>query len=288
VLIVNTIADLKKSIGELRQAGKSIGFVPTMGYLHEGHAALLTQAKAECDVTVLSIFVNPLQFGPNEDFEQYPRDMDHDLAIARQHGVSIVYHPSVTEMYPEKIKTIVSVSQITDRLCGASRPGHFDGVATVVLKLLNQVQPDKIYMGLKDYQQVLVIAQMVKDLNVPVEVVPCPIVREADGLARSSRNVYLNPQERQAALVLYNSLQKLTQHVDQGERNVVQLRELAISTIAKEPLARIDYVEILESHTLTPIEAPTDQIVAAFAVFIGKTRLIDNAVFTAHGSLFHV
>jgi pantoate--beta-alanine ligase len=288
MLIVETIADLRNSVADMRRSGKSIGFVPTMGYLHEGHASLLVQAKAECDETVLSIFVNPLQFGPNEDFERYPRNIEHDMEIARQCNISLVFCPSVSEMYPDKIKTIVSVSGLTERLCGASRPGHFDGVATVVLKLLNQVQPDKIYMGLKDYQQVLVVTQMVRDLNMPVEVIPCPIVRESDGLAKSSRNVYLSPQERQSALILYNTLQRLAQQVEQGERDVNLLRNLAVSSITAKSLVRIDYVEILESRTLLPIDLPTEQILVAFAVFVGKTRLIDNIIFTTHGSPFHV
>ncbi len=208
--VIQHITDLRQSIRSRRaeQPSLRVGFVPTMGFLHEGHASLLEAARRSCDIVVLSIFVNPLQFGPNEDFERYPRDEERDLAVAEQAGTDIVFLPQVAEMYPQPIKTMVSVREVTTRLCGASRPGHFDGVATVVAKLFHIVQPDAAFFGMKDAQQVAVIEQMVLDLNLPVEIVPCPTIREADGLAKSSRNVYLNEEERKQATVLSAALRE--------------------------------------------------------------------------------
>jgi pantoate--beta-alanine ligase len=272
--------------------GKTIGFVPTMGYLHEGHLSLLRRARAENDVVVLSIFVNPLQFGPNEDFDKYPRDEERDLAMAREAGVDYVFLPDARVMYPRPILTTVKVSGITERMCGASRPGHFEGVATVVLKLFNIVQPDRAYFGLKDLQQVAVVQRMVEDLNVPVDIVPCPTVREADGLALSSRNVYLSAEERRQALVLSESL-RLAQGwmMEDDSLTVSELRERIERHLSTAPMAQIDYVEVTvfpELRQLAPDETvgrlrAGSQLVIALAVRFGRTRLIDNALIPKKG-----
>jgi pantoate--beta-alanine ligase len=291
ILTVATgIAECRQEIAKLRQsaiaAGKTgtIGFIPTMGYLHEGHISLIKAAKSRNDLIVLSIFVNPLQFGPNEDFDKYPRDSKRDLAIAQEAGVDLVFMPEVSDMYPQPSKTKVSVSEVTSRLCGASRPTHFDGVSTVVSKLFNIVQPEQAYFGLKDAQQVAVIEQMVKDLNMPVEIVPCPILREADGLAMSSRNMYLSPEERQQALVLSASLRKAAQLAAEQSNSfpVDQIISLVSNQILTSALAEIDYVEALSYPTLEPL-ANVDpnrnhRILIAVAVKFGKTRLIDNTI----------
>ncbi|WP_370656276.1 pantoate--beta-alanine ligase [Paenibacillus pedocola] len=271
----------------MRQGGHTpIGFVPTMGYLHEGHASLLRRAGEMSSTVVMSIFVNPLQFGPNEDFASYPRDEARDLELAEREGADIVFIPSVEEMYPQPIRTKVSVSSLTTQLCGASRPGHFDGVTTVVSKLFNMVQPDYAFFGLKDAQQVAVLRRMVSDLNMNVEIIACPIVRENDGLALSSRNVYLSAQERSQALVLSRSLQSVRQAMEEGKvRTVDEARELLVSVISSSPLAVIDYAEILtfpELETLDGSSLLTDadgEIIMALAVKFGRTRLIDNNVF---------
>jgi pantoate--beta-alanine ligase len=259
-----------------------VGFVPTMGFLHAGHASLLEKARQECEIIVLSIFVNPLQFGPNEDFERYPRDKELDLAIAKQAGVDFVFMPDTIEMYPEPIKTVIQVSDLTNSLCGASRPGHFDGVATVVAKLLHIVDPNRIYFGMKDAQQVAVIQQMVKDLHMNVIVVPCPIVREADGLAMSSRNVYLSTDERKQALVLSQALLQVNDWLkESGEIGPLEQRIKAY--IKTAPLAEIDYVKALSYPSLLEIFhidqlKAGDRLIIALAVKFGRTRLIDNAL----------
>ncbi|WP_068785291.1 pantoate--beta-alanine ligase [Paenibacillus phocaensis] len=273
----------------------SIALVPTMGYLHEGHASLLRKARAENDLVVLSIFVNPIQFGPNEDFARYPRNPEQDLALAEREGVDYVFMPSVEEMYPQATRTHIKVAGLTDVLCGASRPGHFDGVTTVVGKLLHIVQPDRAYFGQKDAQQVAVIAQMVLDLNFDVEIIPCPIVREADGLALSSRNVYLSEEERRAALVLSRSLLAAQAKADAdagaGTGSKVTAGELLSElrdSIGAEPLAVIDYVEIADFPGLTPlaegeridVAGRRDDVLIAVAVKFGTTRLIDNVILT--------
>lgn len=282
--VIRNIADLRKEIADFRRRspeGSTVGFVPTMGYLHAGHASLLQRSSAENGLTVLSVFVNPLQFGPNEDLDKYPRDEQRDLAVAAQSGADIVFMPDVREMYPGKMLTGVTVSEITDRLCGASRPGHFDGVATVVTKLLNIVQPDRAYFGLKDAQQVAVVARMVEDLNIPVEIVPCPIQRESDGLALSSRNVYLSDEERAQALVLSRALSQVPDLIRSG-MTADQLKAWLSAQIAAEPLADIDYVDVVTYPDLEPpaSDAPLRQtdkpLLAAVAVRFGKTRLIDN------------
>jgi pantoate--beta-alanine ligase len=280
--VIHTIADLRSRIKAFRRTSdQSVGFVPTMGFLHEGHASLLKKARSQSGLVVLSIFVNPLQFGPGEDFERYPRNTERDLAVAEAAGADIVFMPSVSEMYPSENRTTVSVSEVTSRLCGASRPGHFDGVATVVSKLFHIVQPDQAFFGLKDAQQVAVIEQMVHDLNFPVEIVPCPILREADGLAMSSRNVYLSADERQQALVLSQSLHKAKAFIQsQSTFTADELQQLVSTHIVTAPLAVIDYVEVLSYPTLEPFDPShsTFSLIIAVAVKFGKTRLIDNLI----------
>ncbi|NOU62981.1 pantoate--beta-alanine ligase [Paenibacillus sp. LMG 31461] len=282
--VVQTIADLRARVKAYRRKNdQSVGFVPTMGFLHDGHASLLQKARSQSGLVVLSIFVNPLQFGPGEDFERYPRNAEKDLAVAEAAGVDIVFMPSVDEMYPTPTRTTVSVSEVTTRLCGASRPGHFDGVATVVSKLFHIVQPDQAFFGLKDAQQVAVIEQMVLDLNLPVEIVPCPTLRENDGLAMSSRNVYLSPEERQQALVLSQSLQQAKAFIEGKSASSFTSQELEILVrdhIQTAPLAVIDYAEVLSYPTLEPFEHSHSitTLIIALAVKFGKTRLIDNLI----------
>lgn len=285
--VVRSIEQLRETLDYMRAGGHTpIGFVPTMGYLHEGHASLLRRAGEMSNTVVMSIFVNPLQFGPNEDYESYPRDENRDLELAEREGVDIVFIPSVEEMYPQPIRTKVSVSSLTTQLCGASRPGHFDGVTTVVSKLFNIVRPDYAFFGLKDAQQVAVLRRMVSDLNMGVEIVPCPIVREGDGLALSSRNVFLTSEERRQALVLSRSLREARTAIEEGKvRTVAEAQQLLESVIAESPLAVIDYAEILTFPGLETLDdgallSEVDgEIIMALAVKFGRTRLIDNNVF---------
>jgi pantoate--beta-alanine ligase len=276
--IIRTIAEMKEYSGEVRAAGKVLGFVPTMGYLHEGHLTLMRESGKKSDVTVASIFVNPLQFGQGEDYEEYPRDLTRDAALAEEAGVSAVFAPTAAEMYPRGYNTFVDVAGVTGPLCGRSRPGHFRGVTTVVNKLFNIVRPHYAFFGQKDAQQVLVIRKMALDLNMNLEIVVVPTVREADGLAMSSRNVYLNPAERQAATVLFRSLAKARELVEHGERDPETVKEAVKKMITGEPLAKIDYVELLSMPDLTASSRLADQSLLALAVFFGKTRLIDNTV----------
>ena len=270
------------SLHEFREAravaGGSVGFVPTMGYLHEGHLELVRRARADNDVVVVSIFVNPTQFGPSEDFAQYPRDMERDLALLEKEGADIVFAPGVEEMYPPGSDTWVDVGTVTERLEGAARPGHFRGVATVVAKLFNMVQPHKTYFGQKDAQQVIVIKKMVADLDMNLEVVVVPTVRESDGLAMSSRNTYLNPEERKAALVLWDSLGLAEQLFGEGQRSADDIREQMVALIGKEPLAKIDYVSVADPETLEELTTVESSAVVSLAVYVGKTRLIDNVL----------
>ncbi|MDF9840285.1 MULTISPECIES: pantoate--beta-alanine ligase [unclassified Paenibacillus] len=285
--VVRTVAQLREALDYMRQGGHTpVGFVPTMGYLHEGHASLLRKAGEKSNTVVMSIFVNPLQFGPNEDYASYPRDEARDLELAEREGADIVFIPSVEEMYPQPTLTKISVSSLTTRLCGASRPGHFDGVTTVVNKLFNMVQPDYAFFGLKDAQQVAVLRRMVSDLNMNVEIIACPIIRENDGLALSSRNVYLSAEERSQALVLSRSLKAVRQAMDEGAvRTADEARMLLVSEISSAPLAVIDYAEILTFPDLEALEPGSlltssgSEIIIALAVKFGRTRLIDNNVF---------
>jgi len=271
--IVKTIAEIRA----LRQKlSGTVGFVPTMGYLHEGHLALVKQARIENSAVIVSIYVNPAQFGPREDFGTYPRDLNHDQELLREGGVDIVFVPSDGEMYPPEFSSWVDVEKVTERLEGASRPGHFRGVATVVAKLFNTVQPSRAYFGQKDAQQVVVIKRMVADLNMNLEVVVVSTVRESDGLAMSSRNIYLSPKERQAATILFKALTLARQLSQGGEKDAEKIRRQMTSLIQKEPLAQIDYVSIADAETLEELSLLDRPALASLAVRIGKTRLIDN------------
>ncbi|MCA1927671.1 MAG: pantoate--beta-alanine ligase [Calditerrivibrio sp.] len=279
MLIVNTVCEAKKILRDIKNSGKSIGFVPTMGYLHSGHISLVDQSKKDNDFTVVSIFVNPTQFGPNEDLDKYPRDFVRDEKLLRDAGVDMVFYPSVETMYPDGYATFVNVERVTDPLCGAKRPGHFRGVATIVCKLFNIVSPDKSYFGLKDYQQVIVIKRMVEDLNMDVDVVGMPIVRESDGLAMSSRNVYLSPDERLSALSLSRSFPLVEKKLKSGERRASVIIKDVEDFISSHPYSRIDYVEIVDKDSLEKLDFIDRPFLIAMAVFINKTRLIDNKIF---------
>jgi pantoate--beta-alanine ligase len=271
-----------KTIKEIEQLRPSLpaplGFVPTMGYLHEGHLALVRQARAENSSVVVSIFVNPTQFGPNEDFNQYPRDPKRDLALLEKEKVDVVFMPSADEMYPPGFNSWVEVGKIAERLEGAARPGHFLGVATVVARLFNIVQPDRAYFGQKDAQQLIVVKNMVAELNMNLEVVAVPTVREPDGLAMSSRNTYLNPEERKAAAVLYQALTLAQRLWSEGEKDAKVIRRRMSELIQKQPLAHIDYISIADAETLDELDRVKPPALVSLAVKIGKTRLIDNVV----------
>jgi len=273
--IVSTIEEVRAQVREWKKEGKTVGFVPTMGYLHEGHASLM-DAAGENDKVVVSIFVNPMQFGPNEDLASYPRDLEHDAKVCEAHGVDLIFHPTPEEMYGDNFYSYVDMNVLTEELCGLSRPVHFRGVCTVVAKLFNIVTPDKAYFGQKDAQQLAVIKRMVKDLNMPLTIVGCPIIREEDGLAKSSRNTYLSPEERKAALVLSRSIFLGKKMVEQGEKDCKKIKEAMTAEIEKEPLAKIDYVKIVDLSTMQQVETTEHGVLAAIAVYIGKTRLIDN------------
>ncbi len=289
--VVRSVAEVRQEVKQLRQqhmqtkGDATVGLVPTMGFLHEGHASLMRRAKQTNDIVVISIFVNPIQFGPNEDFERYPRDEQRDLELAEREGVDIVFMPTVADMYPSPTKTHVTVAELTDTLCGASRPGHFDGVSTVVTKLFNIVKPDAAFFGAKDAQQVAVIRQMVQDLNMDIEIVACPIVREADGLALSSRNVYLSAEERKQALVLSRSLELVKQQmIEQPAWTAGDVRDMLRREIATSPIAEIEYAEIMTFPQLETLEDQalladvSSEIIVALAVKFGRTRLIDNMI----------
>lgn len=275
--VVKTVEEVRAYVKAAKKAGKSVGFVPTMGFLHEGHKSLIVRAVKENEYVVVSDFVNPTQFGPNEDFEAYPRDIEQDAKLCEEAGADVIFNPEACEMYDNALTT-VTVDKITKVLCGASRPGHFAGVATVVSKLFNIVTPDRAYFGEKDAQQLMVIKKMVKDLNFDIEIVGCPIIREDDGLAKSSRNTYLNAEERQAALCLSRALNLGKEMIKNGETSADTVKSAIKSVIEKEPLSRIDYVEIVDLDTLEPADRTDKGILAAIAVYIGKTRLIDNFI----------
>lgn len=278
-MIVETISALRNYLNEQRKQGRTIGFVPTMGYLHDGHLSLIRSAKADNDVVVVSDFVNPTQFAPNEDFDSYPRDIDRDEQLAMSAGADVVFYPSVEEMYPAGSSTFVETEgHITKVLCGASRPSHFRGVTTVVSMLFNIVQPDKAYFGQKDAQQAAVLIKMVRDLHMNLQIVVCPIVREADGLAMSSRNTYLSAEARQQAVVLNQALLKGKTLFESGEYNVQKLSEAISNKIKEMPLADIDYVSIFDYPSLETVENINEQALAAVAVRFGNTRLIDNII----------
>ncbi len=276
--IFHTIPAVRDFVRQARAKGRVVGLVPTMGYLHEGHLELMRQAKKQCDIVVTSIFVNPTQFGPGEDLATYPRDLNRDAAMARGVGVDAIFNPGVEEIYPPGYSTYINVERLTEKLCGAARPGHFRGVATVVAKLFNIVRPDYAFFGQKDAQQALVIKRMTADLHMDVEVVVVPTVREQDGLAMSSRNIYLNPAQRQAALVLSRSLNKAAAAVKAGQRDVSKIRQLVVDLIRAEPLAEIEYVEIYSYPDLEQTKVLDGAALLALAVKIGRARLIDNII----------
>ena len=273
---IETIAEMKTACRAVTRPGKTLGFVPTMGALHQGHLSLVRAAKAGCDVTAVSIFVNPLQFGPSEDFAKYPRTPERDLAMLRQLGVDMVFMPSAAEMYPPGAQTFVDVSDIGRKLDGGSRPGHFRGVTTVVCKLFEIVRPDRAYFGQKDAAQAALLRKMVRDLDMDVQVIVCPIVREADGLAMSSRNLYLSGEQRQQARVLNRSLRNVKSAVDAGERDAGRLTEIGVKVVAAEPAARLDYFAIVDPDTLQPVDRVSSGTLVAVAAWLGATRLIDN------------
>ena len=276
--IVSTIQEVKEQIRQWKKEGQSIGFVPTMGYLHEGHGSLITEAGKQNDKVVVSIFVNPMQFGPTEDLASYPRDLKKDSAFCEALGADLIFHPQPEEMYHDTFSSYVDMTVLTQELCGLSRPVHFRGVCTVVTKLFHIVEPDRAYFGQKDAQQLAVIKHMVEDLNMNVEVIGCPIIREEDGLAKSSRNTYLSPEERKAALILSKTIFLGEQMVKDGEKDAGKLVEAMRANIETEPLAKIDYVKAVDGRTMQQVERIQGPVLVAIAVFIGKTRLIDNFI----------
>lgn len=274
--LIQTVDDVRSAAAHARQRGQSIGLVPTMGALHEGHASLIRAARAQTGFVVVSIFVNPTQFGPKEDFSRYPRRLEKDLQLCRHEEVDAVFSPGAETMYPQGFSTYVEVTGLQDVLCGALRPGHFRGVATVVLKLFTIVQPDIAYFGQKDFQQVRIIEQLIRDLNVPVRLQRCPTVRESDGLALSSRNQYLDPEQRRQAVVLFQALEEARQNIEGGERDGDVIRRRLAARIGTAPDARIDYADVADAECLQSIKTVVRDVVVALAVKFGDTRLIDN------------
>ena len=277
--IATTVNEVREIVKGWRKEGLTVGLVPTMGFLHAGHQSLIAASVANNDRTVVSVFVNPTQFGPNEDLEAYPRDMEHDAALCESTGADLIFHPEPSEMYPDGFVSFVDMNGLTNHLCGLSRPVHFRGVCTVVSKLFNIVQPDRAYFGQKDAQQLAVVKRMVKDLNMPLEIVGCPIVREADGLAMSSRNTYMNEEERKAALILSQSIRLGEQMVKDGERDAAAIKGAMTALIESEPMAEIDYVEVVDGLTMESVDVLKGDILCAIAVKINnKVRLIDNFI----------
>ena len=275
--IVGTVKEVREQVKEWKKQGLSVGFVPTMGYLHEGHKSLMDEARKGNDKVVVSIFVNPMQFAPTEDLATYPRDLDHDAALCESAGVDLIFHPEAEEMYEKDFCSFVDMTGLTEGLCGKTRPIHFRGVCTVVNKLFNIVTPDHAYFGQKDGQQLAVIKRMVRDLNMDIEIVGCPIVREEDGLAKSSRNTYLSPEERKAALILSKTV-ALGKELAKTEKDANKVVEAMKKNIETEPLAKIDYVEAVDALSMAPVEKLEGTCMLAMAVYIGKTRLIDNTL----------
>lgn len=277
--IVKTINEVKETVKNWKKEGLSVGLVPTMGYLHEGHKSLILRAVAENDRVVVSDFVNPTQFGPGEDLESYPRDINRDAALCEEAGASLIFNPEPSEMYTDTACTFVDMTGLTDELCGQTRPTHFRGVCTVVSKLFHIVAPDRAYFGQKDAQQLAVIRQMVQDLNFDLEVIGCPIIREKDGLAKSSRNTYLNESERKAALVLFRAVSLGQQMANEGEKSADRIVAAMRKVIEAEPLAKIDYVKAVDAVSIVPVCEMKPPVLVAMAVYIGKTRLIDNFIY---------
>lgn len=276
ITIATKVNEVREQVKKWKKEGFTIGFVPTMGYLHEGHQSLIAKAVEENDKVVVSIFVNPMQFGPKEDLASYPRDLEKDSALCETTGANLIFHPEPEEMYTDGFCSYVDMSVLTEELCGLSRPVHFRGVCTVVSKLFHIVTPDRAYFGQKDAQQLAIIKRMVQDLNMDIEIIGCPIVREEDGLAKSSRNTYLNPEERQAALILSKSIKLGQTLVEGGETNCAKIIAAMKDLIENEPLAKIDYIKIVDALTMQQIDTIDRPILCAIAVYIGKTRLIDN------------
>lgn len=277
--ISGSIEEIREEVKTWRREGLTVGFVPTMGYLHEGHKSLIDKAVAENDRVVVSIFVNPIQFGPTEDLESYPRDLERDAKICEEAGANLIFHPEKEEMYMDDFSSFVEVDGVSKGLCGKSRPIHFRGVCTVVTKLFNIVKPDRAYFGQKDAQQLAVVKRMVRDLNMDIEVIGCPIIREEDGLAKSSRNTYLSQEERKAATILSKSLNIAKQALEDGERDVNKIREIITNNIMSEKLAKIDYVDIVDALSIENVSEIKNSVLVAIAVYIGKTRLIDNFIY---------
>ncbi|MCI6006651.1 pantoate--beta-alanine ligase [Oscillospiraceae bacterium LCP25S3_E10] len=276
--VVNAINEVRETVKAWRKQGLTVGLVPTMGYLHEGHASLIARASKENDRVVVSDFVNPIQFAPNEDLASYPRDIDRDAKVCEENGADIIFHPTPEEMYHKNFSTFVDITGPSEELCGKSRPIHFRGVCTVVSKLFLIVSPDRAYFGQKDAQQLAVIKRMVRDLNFDIEIVGCPIIREADGLAKSSRNTYLSPEERKAAVILHKALEKGKELVLNGEKSAKAVIDTVTQVINSEPLAKIDYVQVVDFPNIKVVEDINGDILTAVAVYIGKTRLIDNFI----------
>jgi pantoate--beta-alanine ligase len=276
--VIESISEMKNLVKDWKRQGLSIGFVPTMGYLHEGHLALVRKVKELSDRVVVSIFVNPIQFAPGEDYQCYPRDLERDKALLEKEGVDVLFSPKAQEMYPPGFQTYVEVKELSSGLCGKYRAGHFIGVATVVLKLFNIVQPDIAVFGEKDYQQLMVIQRMVQDLNLDVKIISHPTVREEDGLAMSSRNTYLSPEERKSAIALYKALNLAEELINQGERRVATLKEKLKEFIESYPYTKVQYIEFVHPETLKEVERVDEPTLLALAVFVGKARLIDNKI----------
>lgn len=276
--VVKTVKEVREIVKEWRKEGLTVGLVPTMGYLHEGHQSLISRSAKENDRTVVSVFVNPIQFGPNEDLATYPRDLKRDMQKVEEAGGNIIFNPEPSEMYPEHFTSFIDTTETTELLCGARRPVHFRGVCTVVGKLFNIVAPDRAYFGQKDAQQLATIKRFARDLNFDVEILPCPIVREDDGLAKSSRNTYLAPDERKAALILSKSLMKGKAAIENGERSAAKVIGIITESLETEPLAKVDYVEVVDFDNIQRVDTIGDNTLVAIAVYIGKTRLIDNFI----------
>ena len=278
ITIVASPDDVRRQVKEWRAQGLTVGLVPTMGYLHEGHQSLIKKSVEQNDKTVVSVFVNPIQFGPNEDLATYPRDLNRDATLCEETGADLIFHPEPSDMYADDFCTFVDMDRVTKNLCGKTRPTHFRGVCTVCSKLFHIVGPDRADFGQKDAQQLAVIRRMVRDLNFDLEIVGCPIIREEDGLAKSSRNTYLSPAEREAATVLHKALTKGEELIKDGETNATVVKEVIRATIDAEPLAEIDYVEAVDFDSIEPLDTIKGSVLVAIAVYIGSTRLIDNFI----------
>lgn len=276
--VVKTISEVREIVKDWRKQGYSVGLVPTMGYLHEGHQSLIKKSVEQNDRTVVSVFVNPIQFGPNEDLASYPRDINRDMEKVSEVGGDLIFNPEPSEMYPGHFTSFIDTTETTELLCGAVRPIHFRGVCTVVGKLFNIVCPDRAYFGQKDAQQLATIKRFARDLNFPIEIIACPIVREEDGLAKSSRNTYLSAEERKAALILSQSLKLGKKAVEEGEKSAKKIIDIITANLKTEPLARIDYVEVVDFENIQRVDTIQGETLVAIAVYIGKTRLIDNFI----------